>query len=878
VAKVKRTKEHERLENPVWKRWGPYVSHRQWGTVREDYSADGNAWEYTNHATAESKTYRWGEEGIAGITDTEELLCFAVGMWNHKDPIIKERFFGLSNGQGNHGEDVKELYYTLESSPTHSYMKMLYKYPQNAFPYDDLLETNRRRSREEREYEIIDTGIFDNDEYFDVFIEYAKAGTDDLLIRFTVTNKSGNEAPLTLLPTLWFRNTWAWGYDDYMPTLAADGNVLSIAHRALLVQRLYCKQDAHALFCNNESNTKRLYGWDDGDPFPKDGINRHIIGGEPTVNPERKGTKAAFVINCHFGAHETKTFDLRLCSYNEAPFDDFDEILELRKKENDEFYEAVQQGVCDDECRAIQRQAFAGLMWNKQFYNYNVNKWLNGDPKEERPPKSRDFIRNADWRTLSNKDIISMPDKWEYPWYATWDSAFHCVSLALIDAGFAKEQLLLFTKEWYMHPNGQLPAYEWNFSDVNPPVHAWAAFRVYKLDEQRNGKADLFFLESIFQKLMLNFTWWVNRKDIRGNNIFGGGFLGLDNVGAFDRNAILPNGEFLEQADGTSWMAMFSLNMMRIALELALHNRVYEDMATKFFEHFLYIAEAMNYMGDDNRGLWNDEDGFFYDVLQMADGSSFSLRLRSIVGLIPMFAVEVVEHDILERLPNFKSNMNWVLENKPELAALVSHWDVEGAGRVHLLSILRGHRLKKLLARMLDEKEFLSDYGIRSLSKVYSDNPFHVTAAGTDYQVKYLPAESDSDLFGGNSNWRGPVWFPINFLIVESLQRFHYYFGDDFVVEHPVGSGQKLSLNAIADDISKRLCSIFKVDENGRRPFNGDNELLQTHPDFKDYIHFHEYFHGDNGRGLGAEHQTGWTALTAKLIMPRQNPTEYKPK
>ncbi|MDE5431431.1 MGH1-like glycoside hydrolase domain-containing protein [Elizabethkingia meningoseptica] len=864
------TQEYNRLKNPDWKIWGPYVSNRQWGTVREDYSANGDAWNYTGHDTAEAKTFRWGEEGIAGISDDDQLLCFSFGFWNHKDKMIKERFFGLSNSQGNHGEDIKELFYYLESSPTHSYMKMLYKYPQNAFPYDDLITTNLKRGKEDREYEIMDTGIFDNNEYFDITIEYAKADIHDILIQVTVENKGPKEAPISIFPTLWFRNTWNWGYDNYTPELSVDFNGISINHQELLMKKLFTEIACESMFCNNESNTERLYQWSDSEPYAKDGINQYILSGNPaTINPEKKGTKAALKIDTTLSPGEKKTFRFRLSAEQDQPFADFNQVFSDRITENEDYYNQLQKEVTDEDKRRVQRQAFAGLMWNKQFYNYNVSKWLKGDPNEVHPPETRYFIRNEDWQTLNNKDIISMPDKWEYPWYATWDLAFHCVGLCLVDSYFAKEQLLLLTREWYMHPNGQLPAYEWNFSDVNPPVHAWATFRVFKIDEKKHGKPDLYFLESVFQKLLLNFTWWVNRKDKNGNNIFGGGFLGLDNIGAFDRNTVFANGEHLEQADGTSWMAMFSLNMLRISLELALYNPVYEDMATKFFEHFLYIAEAMNSLGDENQGLWNEEDGFFYDVLQLSDGTSVDLRLRSIVGLIPMFAVEVIEHTYLEKLPNFAKRMDWVLTHKPELAALVSHFDVQGQGRKHLLSILRGHRLKKILERMVDPEEFLSDYGIRALSKIYEEKPFHLKAGDHDYMVKYLPAESDSDMFGGNSNWRGPIWFPINFLIVESLQRFHFYFGDDYKIEYPKGSGNICHLNEIADDISKRLCKIFLRDENGRRAFNGEYEKLQNDPDFKDHILFYEYFHGDTGRGVGASHQTGWTALVAKLLQPR---------
>lgn len=862
--------EEKRLIDKDWKIWGPYVSHRQWGTVREDYSANGDAWNYTNHDTAEARTYRWGEEGIAGICDDQQYLNFALGFWNGKDKMIKERFFGLSNYQGNHGEDVKELYYHLESSPTHSYMKMLYKYPQLAFPYDDLINTNGQRGVDEPEYELIDTGIFDQDEYFDIFIEYAKAAQHDILIKITVTNKGQEIAPLVVLPTLWYRNTWLWGYDDYKPQLSRGQDGIIIAHKKLKVQRLYVDGNFEQKFTNNESNTELLYNWDDCQPYVKDGINRYIMTGNPaTITPENAGTKAAFKITTNIAPGTSQTFRLRISEETQNPFANFDEIFQQRKTENDKFYDTIQQEITDEDERRIQRQAFAGLMWNKQFYYFDVSQWLDGDPGNVRPPESREHIRNTDWRTLNNRDIISMPDKWEYPWYATWDLAFHCVALALIDPDFAKAQMHLFTRVWYMHPNGQLPAYEWEFNEVNPPVHAWAAFRVFKIDETLNGKPDLQFLEAVFQKLLLNFTWWVNQKDKNGHNIFGGGFLGLDNIGAFDRNTVLGEGEQLEQADGTSWMAMYALNMMRIALELAQYNRVYEDMATKFFEHFLYIANAINNLGEQENGLWNEEDGFFYDALKFESGKSVSLKLRSIVGLIPLFAVEVFEHDFLEKLPDFKNRMDWMLKYKPKITDLVSHFDEERNEGKHLLSILQKDKLEKILKRMLDPGEFLSDYGIRALSKVYEESPYHFKTPFHEYKVAYLPAESDSNMFGGNSNWRGPIWAPINFLIIESLERFHFYFGEDFKVEFPQGSGRQCTLDEIADDLKQRFCSIFKQDAQGRRAFNGNVEKFRTDPDFKDYILFYEYFNGDNGRGAGASHQTGWTALVAKLLHPR---------
>lgn len=864
--------EKERLDSNNWQDWGPYVSNRQWGNVREDYSSDGNAWNFTNHNNAESYSYRWGEEGIAGISDHKQLLCFALSFWNGKDKMIKERFFGLSNPQGNHGEDVKELFYYLDNTPTHSYMKMLYKYPINAFPYDDILQENAKRNKNDTEYEIVDTGIFDNDEYFDIFIEYCKADRNDILVKVTAHNRSEIDAPLTVLPTLWFRNNWTWGYNKYKGQLNSYSNdQVNIHHDSIEIKKLYSKSSGETLFCENETNTPKIYGHSKKEnAFYKDGINDFIIKKTPTVNPEKRGSKATIAITKIIPAGKFEVFEFKLAS-EEAhdPFDNFDNIFAERKNDANEFYKNIQEEILSEDEKNVQRQAFAGLLWNKQFYHYNVGKWLKGDPNFNAPRNFKHYVRNVEWDHLHNKDIISMPDKWEYPWYATWDLAFHCVPYALIDANFAKNQLLLLTKEWYMHPNGQMPAYEWNLSDVNPPVHAWSCFRVFKIDEKHNGKPDLLFLEKVFQKLLLNFTWWVNRKDKNGKNIFGGGFLGLDNIGAFDRNMELRDGEHLEQADGTSWMAMYALNMMRIAMELAQYYQVYEDMAIKFFEHYLYIAEAMENLGEGTKGLWNEEDGFFYDVLQLQNGNAVSLRLRSIVGLIPLFAVEIIDHHLLEKMPNFQGRMEWILKNKPELAKLVSHWDEEGHGRKHLMSIVRRTRLTKVLSRMLDEKEFLSTYGIRAMSKVYEEKPFVFSVHGTENIVYYTPAESDSRMFGGNSNWRGPIWFPINFLIVESLQRFHFYYGNSLRVEFPTGSGEKKNLDEIAQNISTRLCSIFLKDENGRRAFNGEYDKFNFDENFKDYITFFEYFHGDNGRGVGASHQTGWTATVAKLLKPR---------
>lgn len=865
--------EKERMLNENWKNWGPYVSNRQWGTVREDYSHNGNAWGHTTYNEAISRAYRWSEDGIAGISDNKQRLCFALSFWNRKDKMIKERFFGLSNHEGNHGEDLKEIYYYLDNTPTHSYMNMVYKYPINEFPYEHLIAENARRSKEEPEFELVDTGIFNDNNYFDIFIEYAKINHDDFLIRVSAVNRSSQKAPLAIMPTLWFRNNWNWGHGNYLPQLRSSGKgIINIEHDSLPLKKLYARdQNTRTLFCNNESNPSKISNANSSALFFKDGINDFLVhSNKHAINHEQFGTKACFLIKTEIEAGSSQTFDFRLSPHDmENAFFNFDEIFSLRKKEADDFYATIQSGIENEEEKTIQRQAFAGLLWNKQFYHYNVSKWLKGDPNLQAPRDFNHYVRNKEWEHMQNKDIISMPDKWEYPWFATWDLAFHCVPYAILDSVFAKQQLRLLTKEWYIHPNGQLPAYEWDFSDVNPPVHAWSTFRVFKIDQMLNGKPDVPFLESVFQKLLLNFTWWVNRKDKKGNNVFGGGFLGLDNIGAFDRNMEFKNGDHLEQADGTSWMAMFALNMMRISMELALYNPIYEDMAIKFFEHYLYIAEAMENLGETRNGLWNEEDGFFYDLLQLNNGDSISLKLRSIVGLIPLFAVEIIEHDLLEKLPNFRDRMQWILKNKPELAELVSHWEVEGKGGKHLMSILRKKRLKRVLNRMVDENEFLSDYGIRSMSKVYENSPYEFNVDGKSFTVKYTPAESDSSMFGGNSNWRGPIWFPINFLIVESLQRFHYYYGDQFQIEYPANSKELRNLDFVANDLSKRLYSIFSKDENGNRPFNGQNDLLNHNEFFKDYIMFYEYFNGDTGQGIGASHQTGWTATIAKLIQPR---------
>jgi Glycosyl hydrolase family 63 C-terminal domain len=853
-----------------WRRWGPYLSERQWGTVREDYSAYGTAWEYFPHDHARSRAYRWGEDGIAGFADDQALLCLAIALWNGRDPILKERLFGLTNNEGNHGEDVKELYYYLDATPTHSYMRMLYKYPQAAFPYRELVEENRRRGMAEPEFELLDTGVFADGCYFDIEIEYGKADPDDILMRVTICNRAAEAAKLHVLPQLWARNIWSWQPRAPKPLLrAGEDGAIAVEHPQLPPLRLYCDGRPELLFCENETNFRRLYGINSAAGTCKDGINDYIVCSDKTaVNPERVGTKAAAHYHLDLAAGESARLRLRLAPAEaSAGLADFDRVLSRRRAEADEFYATLQRDIADPDARLVQRQALSGMLWSKQFYYIDIPEWLDGDPLPPPPPAARRHGRNADWRHLNNAEILSMPDKWEYPWYAAWDLAFHCVTLALIDPGYAKDQLVLLTREWYMHPNGQLPAYEWAFGDVNPPVHAWAAWRVYEIDRAHHGgKGDRAFLERIFHKLMINFTWWVNRKDVEGRNIFQGGFLGLDNIGIFDRSAPLPTGGSINQSDGTAWMAMYTLNLMRIALELALEDHVYEDIARKFFEHFLYIAEAMTNIGGDGIGLWDEEDEFYYDVLHLPGGQRVPLRVRSMVGLIPLFAVEVLGASVFARLPDFSERMHWFLDHRPHLAQLVSRWRDANQNEQHLLSLLRGHRMKRLLRRMLDESEFLSDYGVRSLSKFHEKNPYVFEHAGHRFSVGYVPGDSISGTFGGNSNWRGPVWMPVNFLIIESLQRFHSYYGDDFKVECPTGSGRLLHLGEIAVELARRLCRIFQSDEFGNRAVFGGSPLHRDDPQFRDHLLFYEYFHGDTGRGIGAAHQTGWTGLTALLL------------
>ena len=858
------------IDNTGWKKWGPYLTERQWGTVREDYSRDGSAWDYLPHDHARSKAYRWGEEGIAGISDNKQMLCFALSLWNGKDPILKERMFGLTGPESNHGEDCKDHYYYLESTPTHSYMKMLYKYPQQEFPYSKLAEESRKRSRLEPEYELIDTGIFNENKYFDVYIEYAKAGEDDVLIKITAANRGPETAFIDLLPTLWFRNTWSWGYNSDKPSMVADSNTsINIQHQKLGQYFLYTEENNGLLFCDNETNTKRLYNVENPTSFCKDGINDYVIKGDQSaINNNKTGTKASVSYKRDVPAGASVTVKLRLCNYaSETPFANFDELFSDRLRDADTFYNEMQKGIDNEDLKMIQRQAYAGMLWTKQFYYFNIKQWLEGDPSQMKPPQERKTGRNAHWQHMNNENIISMPDKWEYPWYAAWDLAFHTLPLAKLDPSFAKRQLEILLREYYMHPNGQIPAYEWNFGDVNPPVHAWATLKVYDIDKkQNNGIGDIEFLEKIFHKLLLNFTWWVNQKDSGGNNIFEGGFLGLDNIGVFDRSRPLPTGGTIEQADGTSWMAMFSLNMLKIALEISEHRPAYQDMASKFFEHFLHIAGALANIGGHGVQLWDNEDSFFYDVLHTPDGNSTALKVRSMVGLIPLYAVEVLEPHYLERLPLFKKRVEWVLANRPDLAALISRWHEQGKGETRLLSLLRGHRMKKIFNRMLDESEFLSDYGIRALSKYHKDNPYEFWVSQECFRVNYNPGESDSGLFGGNSNWRGPIWFPVNYLIIDSMLKFHDYYGDDFQIDYPVGSGNKVSIKEAAFEIAKRMMRIFARNEKGERPVHGNYEKLQKDEHFKDLVLFYEYFHGDTGSGIGATHQTGWTGLIAELI------------
>ncbi len=870
----------DRERKAYWRRWGPYVSERQWGTVREDYSPDGEAWEYLSHSVSRSKAYRWGEDGIAGISDNHQRLCFSVSLWNGKDPFIKERLYGLNTYEGNHAEDVKEYYYYLDNTPTHSYMKYLYKYPQEEYPYKRLLEENKKLGRLDPEYELIDTGVFNENRYFDVYIEYAKNDPEDILIRITILNRGPEEAELHVLPTLWFKNDWSWFKYRAKPVIRKvrdnkNISVIEASHPELENMYFYSETPDELLFTENETNTLKLYGTKNDTVYVKDGINNYVVHDRiDTVNPELVGTKFSPYYKLLIQPQESKELRFRLAKSKNlrTPFGKkFRDIFISRKADADNFYETVSPCLHNVDEKKIQRQAFSGMLWAKQFYNYVVEDWLKGDSATPTPPEQRKLGRNHSWTHLYADDVLSMPDTWEYPWFAAWDTAFHTIPLSMIDPDFAKRQLSRLTREWYMHPNGQMPAYEWTFSDVNPPVHAWAAWRVYKIERKNYGSSDKLFLESVFQKLLLNFTWWVNRKDTRGNNIFEGGFLGLDNIGVFNRSEALPTGGYMEQADGTSWMSMYALNMLTIALELAKENQSYEDIASKFFEHFLYISHAINNFGTSRNGLWDDEDGFYYDILNLPSGEQIPLKIRSMVGLIPLFAVMTIDYKLANKLPGFKRRMVWFIKNKPDL---VSNCSVSNGyeGKRKLLSIANEYKLRLILDKLLDEEEFLSPYGIRSLSKYHEKNPYILKIDGHEYSVDYEPAESRTGLFGGNSNWRGPVWFPVNFLIIESLQKFHYFFGDSFKVECPTGSGNLMNLWEVSLELSERLISIFTKDSQGSRPYNGDVEKFQSDPNWNDHILFHEYFNGDNGAGLGASHQTGWTGLIAKII---QQCSEY---
>ena len=882
------TAEHTRLADETagdaeWKNWGPYLSERAWGTVREDYSEHGTAWDAVPHDHARSRAYRWNEDGLAGISDRRQYLSFAVALWNGEDSILKERLFGLSGPEGNHGEDVKEAYYYLDATPTHSYLRMLYKYPQSAFPYDELVAENGRRGADEVEYELIDTGAFDDGRYFDVDVSYAKAGPDDMLIQIEVTNRGPDAAPCCVLPTLWFRNTWSWGYEagpmadvperpEMHAATTTNGSAAIVAeHPVLGTYNLYAEGAEELLFTENETNGKRLFDWPLATPYVKDSFHRFIVDGESdAVNPAQTGTKAAAVYRLDLDAGETKTIRLRLSSTTHAaPFRDFDELRTLRRDEADEFYDAVLNRSLDADERSVQRQALAGMIWSKQLYYYDVRQWLRGDPAGPRPPESRQWGRNRDWEHLNNFDIISMPDAWEYPWFAAWDLAFHTVPLALLDPEFAKGQLRLMTREWYMHPNGQIPAYEWAFGDVNPPVHAWATRRVFEIDAEQTGTRDVAFLKATFHKLLLNFTWWVNMKDTDGNNVFQGGFLGLDNISVFDRSGALPTGGHIDQSDGTAWMGFFTLEMLKIALELAKDDPVYQDLATKFFEHFLAIAGAMADV-EGGHGLWDPEDGFYYDVLHLPDGSSTQLKVRSLVGLMPLLAVDVAGHDRVEGLTAFTRRTRWFLENRPEMRQHLTVEQEPGSDGRYLVSILSKERVVALLHYMLDEDEFLSPFGIRSLSKVHKADPYRLSFADETFQIDYEPTESTAGLFGGNSNWRGPVWFPINFLLIEALREIHRYYGDDLRVEMPTGSGVMMALDQVADDLSRRLIKLFLPDAERDRPAHGGVDRYRDDPHWSDLVLFYEYFSGDTGAGLGASHQTGWTGLVATLLQDQE--------
>jgi hypothetical protein len=870
-----------REQKVPWKKWGPYLSERQWGTVREDYSEGGDAWNYFSHDQARSRAYRWGEDGLAGISDDQQRLCFALALWNGKDPILKERLFGLTNSESNHGEDVKEYYFYLDSTPTHSYMKYLYKYPQAAFPYADLVETGRRRGRQEMEYELIDTGVFDQDRYFDVFVEYAKGSPEDVLIRITVHNRGPEPAELHVLPTLWFRNQWSWRAAAERPALAqADGlpgkSIVVAAEPNLGPRYLYCEGAVPLLFTENETNMRRIFGVANRTPYVKDSINDYVVDGQTAaVNPEKKGTKAAAHYRLNVGAGQSAVLRLRLSDVAPAAHaesngagplgNDFDEVFEARRREADEFYAAVIPRSLPADAANVVRQALAGMLWSKQFYHYDVDKWLEERGSHPFKATRKAAPRNDQWHHMYNGDIISMPDKWEYPWYAAWDLAFHVIALTMVDVDFGKQQLQLMLRERYLHPNGQIPAYEWNFGDVNPPVHAWSTIFTYRLDKLKRGKGDTRWLKSCFQKLLLNFTWWVNRKDRSGRNVFEGGFLGLDNIGVFDRSAPLPTGGYLEQADGTAWMALFADNMLEIAVELAMTDEDYLDMVLKFLEHDTWITSSLINLGGGT-GMWDEEDGFFYDVLRLPDGRAERLKVRSMVGLLPLCAATVFESDLLTKYPEVGERFRWFMETRPELTAAFHDPTKAGVAGRHLFAVLDEGKLRRVLAKMLDENEFLSEFGIRSLSRYHAEHPYVFHAGGQEYRVAYLPAESDTGMFGGNSNWRGAIWMPVNALIIRALLGYYGYYGNDFTVECPTGSGRQMNLYQVAEELARRLGRIFLRDAQGRRPVYGGTHKFQQDPHWRDCLLFYEYFHGDNGAGLGASHQTGWTGIIARAM------------
>lgn len=870
--------EEAREQKLPWKKWGPYLSERQWGTVREDYSEGGNAWDYFSHDQARSRAYRWGEDGLAGFSDDQQNLCFALALWNGKDPILKERLFGLTNSESNHGEDVKEYYFYLDSTPTHSYMKYLYKYPHAPYPYANLVDTNRRRSRTEFEYELLDTGVFDQNRYFDVFVEYAKASPEDILVQITVHNRGPEAAELHVLPTLWYRNQWSWRANAQKPELRIIGHAIAATDAVLGTRYLYCDGEAPILFTENETNTQQVFGVPNRNPYVKDGINNYVVNGQKdAVNPDQKGTKAAVDYQLSIQPGESRVIRLRLSDRapdvsaegngrsGPAVGTGFDGMLELRRKEADDFYgEVIPRSLNADQAN-VMRQALAGMLWSKQFYHYDVDKWLEERGSDPFKASRKQAPRNDHWHHMYNGDVISMPDKWEYPWYAAWDLAFHVLALTLVDRDFGKQQLKLMLRERYMHPNGQIPAYEWNFGDVNPPVHAWSTMFTYALEKVQTGQGDTEWLKSSFQKLLLNFTWWVNRKDRSGRNVFEGGFLGLDNIGVFDRSAPLPTGGYLEQADGTAWMALFCQNMLEMSSELAMTDPDYADMALKFMEHFLWIASSMSQLGGET-GMWDEDDGFFYDVLRLPDGRAARLKVRSMVGLLPLCAATVFDGKVLAKYPEMAERARWFLQSRPELRAAIHDPVKTGVAGRRLASILDENKLRRVLEKMLDENEFLSPYGIRSLSRYHAEHPYVIHVGGQEFRVGYLPAESDTGMFGGNSNWRGPIWMPVNALIIRALLQYYTYYGNDLLVECPTGSGRKMNLYQVAEEIGRRLSNMFLKDKDGRRPVYGGTSKFQEDPHWRELILFYEYFHGDNGAGLGASHQTGWTGVIARIM------------